>query len=107
MVIFQTVLVVNLLEESFENYIASEAHHYNPYIFTAVGMVLIFISLYFLFIQLEHWINGFLENTLKAGKSIMGKKVGIFIMFTIVMFVIFYFYAKMWFGIDVWMRIIR
>ncbi len=106
MVIFQTVLIVNLVEEAFEDYLAQIAHNYNPYIFTAVGMILMFISLYFLFILMEKWVNSFLEKTLKAGKDIIGKKVGIFLIFFIILFVIFWFYAKMWFNIDVWLRLI-
>jgi len=99
-------LIVNLIEEGFENYLSTVAHKYDPYIFTAVGMALLFVSIYFLFVKMEEWVNKLIEKLLRAGKHIVGKKVGIFIAFFMILFIIYWFYAKMWYNIDIWLKLI-
>ncbi len=106
MTLFITILIVNLIEEKFETFLSDTAHHHNPYIFTIIGMCLLFISIYFLFVKMDDIVNFFIEKFLKAGKNIIGKKVGIFIVFFIILMVVYCFYANLWYDINIWLKII-
>jgi hypothetical protein len=78
-----------------------------PLRFTLVAMGIITIVFYPLFIKLEDWLNVLSKKFVKAGHSIAGKYIGLFLMFFIAMIVLMYFYAKMWYHIDVFKMILQ
>jgi hypothetical protein len=74
--------------------------HYKPVAFTFLGMAVTVVILYPLFIKLESWIKDISVKAIKSGKSVAGKFFGLLFTFLAALFILSYFYAKMWFHID-------
>jgi hypothetical protein len=83
-----TILTVNLLVTIITNYLISYKTHYKPITFTIIAMGIICLIFYPLFTKLEDWINVVSAKIVKAGKSVGGKYLGLFIMY----FVWLYYY---------------
>jgi hypothetical protein len=106
-VMILTILTVNLITNAITNYMVSYKNNYKPVTFTLVGMALTVVILYPFFIKLESWVKNISVKTIKSGKSFGGKFLGLFITFLAVALVLFYFYAKMWYHINVFQVLIN
>jgi len=95
-----TILTVNLLVTIITNYLISYKTHYKPITFTIIAMGIICLIFYPLFTKLEDWINVVSAKIVKAGKSVGGKYLGLFIMYFVCLAVLLYFFTKMWYKID-------
>ncbi|HAM98223.1 MAG TPA: hypothetical protein DCQ26_06395 [Marinilabiliales bacterium] len=102
-----TILTANLLTSSISDFLISHKYDMKPLRFTLVAMGIITIVFYPLFIKLEDWLNVLSKKFVKAGHSIAGKYIGLFLMFFIAMILLMYFYAKMWYHIDVFKMILQ
>jgi hypothetical protein len=96
-----TILTVNLITNAITNYMASYKNHYKPVAFTFIGMAITVIILYPFFIKLESWVKNISVKAIKSGKSIAGKYFGLLFTFMAALLVLLYFYAKMWYHINV------
>lgn len=96
-----TILTANLLTETISDYLVSYRNHLKPLTFTLLGMVLTVAIFYPLFIKLEEWVKNFSIRMIKSGKSLRGKYAGLLISFMASLFLLTYFYAKMWYHIDI------
>jgi hypothetical protein len=96
-----TILTANLLTETISDYLVSYRNHLKPLTFTLLGMVITVAIFYPLFIKLEVWVKNLSMRMIKAGKSFKGKYAGLLISFFASLFVLTYFYAKMWYNIDI------
>jgi dolichol kinase len=65
-----------------------------------MGMAVIVVIFYPLFAKLEEWVKGLSMEIVKKGKSLAGKYLGLAIAFLLCLAVLSYFYAKMWYHID-------
>ena len=61
-----TILTANLLTNAISNYMVSYKNQYRPLVFTFIGMSIIVMVFYPLFIKLESWVKDF---SIKAVKS--------------------------------------
>lgn len=95
-----TILTANLLTNAISNYMVSYKNHYKPFVFTLIGMAIIVVIFYPLFIKLEGWVKRVSVKAIKSGKSVGGKYLGLLFTFLTGLLVLFYFYAKMWYHID-------
>lgn len=95
-----TILTANLLTNAISNYMVSYKNHYKPFVFTLIGMAIIVVIFYPLFIKLEGWVKSVSVKAIKSGKSVGGKYLGLLFTFLTGLLVLFYFYAKMWYHID-------
>lgn len=95
-----TILTANLLTNAISNYMVSYKNHYKPFVFTLIGMAIIVVIFYPLFIKLESWVKRVSVKAIKSGKSVGGKYLGLLFTFLTGLLVLFYFYAKMWYHID-------
>lgn len=95
-----TILTANLLTNSISEFMVSYKNSYKPLTFTLIAMTIIVIVFYPLFIKLEDWVTGFSVKMVKSGKSLAGKYLGMFLAFIVGMSVLAYFYARMWYQID-------
>jgi hypothetical protein len=95
-----TILTVNLLTSKISDYLISYKAHYKPLTFTLIAMGVITIIFYPLFMKLEDWLNVISVKIVHSGKSFGGKYLGLLIMFVICLSILVYFYAKMWYNID-------
>jgi hypothetical protein len=95
-----TILTANLLTNTISDYMVSYKNHYKPVAFTLIGMVIIIVVFYPLFIKLESWVKNISVKVIKSGNSVAGKYLGLSLTFLGGLLVLFYFYAKMWYHID-------
>lgn len=95
------ILTVNLISSYIDNYFQDKLQKYNPFYITLVGMLVIVLIFYPLFSKFDKFIGDFAKKFLKEGTMLFGSKVGIFAAFIIAFIVLWYFYAKIWFGINI------
>jgi hypothetical protein len=99
-VITVTILTANLLTTAISEYMITYRNHVRPATFTFIGMGIIVLIFYPLFMKLEEWVKKLSMKVIKSGKGVAGKNLGIFLTFILSMSVLFYFYAKMWYHLD-------
>jgi len=75
--------------------------------FTFLGMAITVVILYPIFIKLEFWVKDVSVKAIKSGKSVAGRFFGLLFTFLAALFVLSYFYAKMWYHIDFFQALIH
>lgn len=95
-----TILTASLLTTALSNYLVTFKNHMRPLTFTLLGMAVIVVIFYPLFAKLEEWVKGISRKIVKKGKSMAGKYLGLALAFFVCIAVLSYFYAKMWYHID-------
>jgi hypothetical protein len=85
----------------------SYKNHYKPVAFTFIGMAITVVILYPFFIKLESWVRNLSVKAIKSGKSVGGKFFGLLLTFLTAVIVLLYFYAKMWYHINVFQALIN
>jgi hypothetical protein len=96
-----TILTANLLTTAISDYMVTYKNTARPLTFTLIGMAIIVIVFYPLFLKLEDWVTGFSVKLVKSGKSLAGKYLGLFLIFVVCLVILGYFYARMWYQIDI------
>jgi len=99
-VITLTILTANLLTTAISDYLVTYRNHLKPITFTFIGMAIITIVFYPLFLKLEVWVKAISVKLIKSGNSVAGKYLGLALTFIGGMLVLLYFYARMWYHID-------
>jgi hypothetical protein len=59
------------------------------------------VILYPFFIKLESWVKNISVKALKSGNSVVGKYFGLLFTFLAALLVLLYFYARLWYHINV------
>ncbi|MBN1790436.1 MAG: hypothetical protein JW830_08070 [Bacteroidales bacterium] len=101
-----TLLTANLLTTFITDTLISHKWELKPLRFTLISMAIITVVFYPLFIRLQKWLDRFSRRFVKAGHTLAGKYVGLIIMFAAGLLVLTYFYAKMWYNINLFRAII-
>jgi len=101
-----TLLTANLLTTFITDNLISHKWEVKPLRFTLISMAIITIVFYPLFIRLHKWLDRFSRRFVKAGHSVAGKYLGLLFMFAAGLLVLTYFYAKMWYNINLFRAII-
>jgi len=96
-----TILTANLVTAAIEGYMVSFKYKARPLVFTLVGMAIIVIIFYPLFIKLDDWVTRFSVRLVKSGHSFAGKYMGLFLVFIGGLLILTYFYARIWYDIDI------
>ena len=96
-----TILSANLLTTTLSNYLVTFRNHVRPLTFTLIGMAIVVLIFYPLFTKLEEWVKDLSLKVVKTGKSIAGNYLGLVLVFITCLVVLFWFYAKMWYHIDI------
>lgn len=100
-----TILSANLITTAINNYMVSYKNHYKPVTFTFLGMAITVLILYPLFIKLESWVKDISVTAIKSGKSVAGKYLGLVFTFVAALLVLSYFYAKLWYHINIFQHL--
>ena len=95
-----TILTANLLTTALSDYMITYKSHVKPITFTLVAMAIIVIVFYPLFMKMEEWLKGISVRFIKSGNSVAGKYLGLSITFLAGLVILLYFYAKMWYHIN-------
>ena len=96
-----TILTANLITSAISNYMVSYKNSFKPLTFTFIGMGIIVLIFYPLFMKLEDWVTGISVKIIKSGNSLAGKYLGLFLTFTIGLLILMYFYARIWYHLDI------
>ncbi len=95
-----TILTANLITTTISSHLVSYKNHVRPLAFTLLAMGIIVLIFYPLFAKLEVWAKGLSVRIVREGKSLAGKYLGLVLAFIGCLTVLSYFYAKMWYHID-------
>ena len=95
-----TILTANLLTGYISGYLIGYKNHFRPIAFTLIAMGIITLVFYPLFTKLEDWINVLSVKIVKSGRTFGGKYLGLLLAFIICLAILTYFYAKLWYKID-------
>ena len=95
-----TILTANLLTNAISGYMVSYKNLYKPLTFTLIGMAIVVVVFYPLFIKLESWIKDISAKVIRSGNSVAGKYLGLSLTFLCGLLILFYFYARTWYHID-------
>ncbi len=96
-----TILTANLLTNFIAEKLISYKWEVKPLRFTLIAMAVIAVIFYPLFMKLEDWTNSFSRKFVKAGHNLAGKYLGLLLMFVAGMIILLYFYAKVWYNINI------
>jgi hypothetical protein len=99
-VIIVTILTASLVTGAISDYLVTFRDKYNPLKFTLIGMAIIVVIFYPLFIKLEGWIKKLSSRVMRSGNSFAGKYLGLPLMFIAAFLILFHFYTRMWYGIS-------
>ena len=102
-----TILTANLLTTYITDKLISLKWEVKPLRFTVISMAVITVIFYPLFIRLQDWTSSFSKKFIKAGHSLAGKYLGLILMFSAGLLVLIYFYARMWYNINIFRMIIE
>jgi hypothetical protein len=95
-----SILTANLLTNAISGYLVTYRNQYKPFIFTLLGMAITVVVFYPLFIKLETWVRDISVKAVNSGRSVAGKYLGLLLTFLAGLIVLFFFYAKMWYHIN-------
>jgi hypothetical protein len=95
-----SILTANLLTNAISGYLVTYRNQYKPFIFTLLGMAITVVVFYPLFIKLETWVRDISVKAVNSGRSVAGKYLGLLFTFLAGLIVLFFFYAKMWYHIN-------
>ena len=102
-----TILTANLLTTAISNYMTGNKSSFRPLTFTLTGMAVIVVVFYPLFMKMEIWVSGFSAKVIRSGKSLAGKYLGLLLAFTSAIVVLLYFYAKMWYNVNIFSLLLQ
>lgn len=102
-----TILTANLLTTMISNYLVSYRSNIKPLSFTLIAMGIIVVIFYPLFARLEAWVKGLSMRVVKKGRALGGKYAGLIIAYAACMLILCYFYARMWYNIDLFRIILN
>ncbi|MCU0408243.1 MAG: hypothetical protein MUD02_04765 [Bacteroidales bacterium] len=100
-----TILTANLLTTAISDFLISYRNHYKPFTFTLIAMGIIIVVFYPLFMKLEDWVKAVSKKAIRTGKSMAGRNLGLAFTFILWLSVLFYFYIKSWYHIDLFKAI--
>jgi uncharacterized membrane protein required for colicin V production len=95
-----TILTANLLTTAVSDYMITYKNHVKALTFTLIAMAIIVLVFYPLFVKMEEWLRKISVKVIKSGNSLAGRYVGLFFTFVAGLLILLYFYARMWYHID-------
>jgi hypothetical protein len=96
-----TILTANLLTTLITDKLISYKWELKPLRFTLLSMMIITIIFYPLFLMLQKWLDGLSRKFVKVGHTVVGKYLGLMVMFFIGLFILTCIYANLWYNINV------
>ncbi len=96
-----TILTANLITTAISDYVIGYKNNFKPLVFTLLSMGIIVLVFYPLFMKVNEWVNGLSVRIIRSGKSLAGKYMGLFLAFIAALLVLTFFYARMWYDINI------
>lgn len=95
------ILTANLITTHIDEYFMSYKGQTKTFLFTWLGMLVIVAVYYPLFKFIDSLSIKISNLMLRKGKIIIGRSYGVYVIFLIILFVLYYFYGQLWFKINV------
>lgn len=97
-----TILTANLISNKISDYMVNYKYrtHIKPIAFTLIAMGIIMLIYYPLITRMEVWLNRGSAKVIKSARSFGGRYLGLLLMYLLCLAVLLYFYAKMWYKVD-------
>jgi len=96
-----SILLVNLLTTFISDYFMQFKNSTDALRFTAIGMGVVVLVFYPAFNYINGIVEKFTVRFLKKGKNLFGRTLGVYLAFAIMLFILYYIYARIWFHVDV------
>jgi len=103
-----SVLGANLLSGVISTIVLGEVRsRYSVATATIVGMMVLVCLLYPLYRYLNTWVTLISDRLLRAGKKVLGRTVGLIVVFLVIVAALCYGYGRFWFGVNIYALILR
>lgn len=94
-----TILAANLISGFISLAVLSYYRsNFSPKIAAAIGMAILVLILYPLFRYLNSWSNSLSKQLVKMGKKFLGRRIGAFFVFAVLIIILYFGYMKLWFS---------
>ena len=103
LLMFVSVLAANLLSNLFTSFVLARMRtEFTPAAATALAMLILVAVLLPLYSYLDTWTTALSRFLLRAGKQMLGRIVGLAVVFLAILMLLYYGYARLWFGINIY-----
>ncbi len=103
MMMLVSVLGAGLLSGTLSSFVLAKVRgSYSIAVATAVGMLVLVAVLYPLYRYLNAWATALSKMFLRTGKKMFGRVIGLIVVFLALLAILYYGYARLWFGVNVY-----
>ena len=102
-----SILIANLIKTHIDISMVEHKKAYSPLTFTWMGMGIVIIVFYPLFIFIDKLATNFTDRFLKAGKAFVKYRVGVFLGAIVAILILYYFYFNLWYDRDFFRTVSR
>ncbi len=107
MVIVLTLLCIDLITTSINALVTSLDKFVNPYLLTALGMMIVVVLFYPAFEFLNRWSNSFVEKSIDVSANVFGRKNALILVALLLLFVLYIGFLFLWFHKFLFSDVIR
>lgn len=98
MMIVLVLLSVDLVSTSINAFVTSLDKSINPYLLTALGMVIVVVLFYPAFEFLSQWSHKLVEKMIAASSNVLGRKQAIVVVALVLLFLLYVGFLFLWFN---------
>lgn len=101
LLMFVSVLAANLLSNLLTAFMLARMRtEFTPAAATVLAMLVLVVFLMPLFAYLDTWATALSKFLLRTGKKFLGRTIGLLAVFLALLALLYYGYARLWFGWD-------
>ena len=101
LLMFVSVLAANLLSNLLTAFVLGRMRsEFSPAVATILAMLVLVVFLMPLFAYLDDGAGALSKFLLRTGKKMLGRTIGLFVVFVALLALLYYGYARLWFGWD-------
>ncbi|MFN3387177.1 MAG: hypothetical protein ACK42Y_11415 [Candidatus Thermochlorobacter sp.] len=105
--IILTLLCIDLITTSINTLVTSLDKFINPYLLTALGMIIVVVLFYPAFEFLSRWSNTLVEKSIDVSANMMGRKNALIVVVIVLLFVLYVGFLFLWFNKSLFSDLVR
>ncbi len=106
-VIILTLLCIDLITTSINTLVTSLDKFINPYLLTALGMMIVVVLFYPAFEFLSRWSNTLVEKSIDVSANMVGRKNALIVVVIVLLFVLYVGFLFLWFNKSLFSDLVR
>ncbi|PIO48614.1 MAG: hypothetical protein CMR00_03830 [[Chlorobium] sp. 445] len=106
-VIILTLLCIDLVTTSINTLVTSLDKFINPYLLTALGMMIVVVLFYPAFEFLSRWSNTLVEKSIDVSANMVGRKNALIVVVIVLLFVLYVGFLFLWFNKSLFSDLVR